>query len=190
VATAGWLSIAVAALSGGAAAGWAAPRTVRRFRLRRTFRSGVDGDLGDARSWEARTDRSEERARREQLEMRHLRPTARSRFTARWRTIQQGFVDDPDEAILEAHALIQELMRERGYPIDNFEQRAADLSIDHPHVIENYRAAHAITVARARGEATTEDARVAFVHYRSLFEELLERPTPAAADAQLQPELD
>lgn len=95
------------------------------------------------------------------------------RFDSRWTEVQSQFVDDPAGAVARADGLIIEVMRARGYPIDDFTQRAADISVDHPVVVENYRAAHDIALHRTRGEASTEDLRQAMVHYRALFSELL-----------------
>ena len=83
-------------------------------------------------------------------------------------------MDDPEGAVGDADRLIQQVMRDRGYPVEDFDQRAVDLSVDHPEVISNYRAAHGISIANERGNASTEDLRTAMVHYRALFEELLE----------------
>lgn len=89
--------------------------------------------------------------------------------------VQSRFVDDPRGAVADADLLIGEVMVARGYPMSDFEQRAADISVDHPQVVENYRAAHGIALRQGRGEANTEDLREAMVHYRSLFEQLLEK---------------
>ncbi len=88
--------------------------------------------------------------------------------------MQGRFVDEPQEAVRESDRLVRDVMRQRGYPVDNFEQRADDVSVDHPHVVENYRAAGRIAERNERGEASTEELRQATVHYRALFEELLE----------------
>jgi hypothetical protein len=98
----------------------------------------------------------------------------RTRYLEAWRNTQAQFVDEPAEATREADRLITSVMRDRGYPVDDFEQRAADISVDHPQVVDDYRAAHAIAARNDRSEASTEDLRQALVHYRSLFEELLE----------------
>jgi hypothetical protein len=111
--------------------------------------------------------------RREELDIRPLPSAARERYLQTWSGTQERFVDAPAAAVKEADGLVQEVMRERGYPVDDFEQRAADISVDHPNLVENYRAAHAISLASDHEKATTEDLRQAMVHYRSLFEELL-----------------
>jgi hypothetical protein len=117
------------------------------------------------------TERARQRAR---LDIIPLSPEARDRYAESWRTVQTRFVDDPAGAVGEADRLVTDVMRERGYPIDDFEQRAADISVDHPDVVQNYRAGHALYLKEDRGEADTEDLRQAFVHYRALFSELLE----------------
>jgi hypothetical protein len=88
--------------------------------------------------------------------------------------VQTGFVDEPTRALTEADRLVTDVMRERGYPMDEFDQRVADISVDHPQVVEHYREAHAIQVASENDETSTEDLRQAVVHYRALFEELLD----------------
>ncbi len=98
----------------------------------------------------------------------------RERFAEAWRNEQSRFVDDPKQAVLEGDHLVQEVMKLRGYPMGEFEQVAADISVDHPYVVDNYRAAHAIAERAQRGEANTEDLRKAMVYYRDLFEDLLE----------------
>jgi hypothetical protein len=116
----------------------------------------------------------ERQERREGLEIRSLSPEQRERYTGEWRNVQARFVDAPQEAVKESDFLVQEVMRQRGYPVDDFDQRAEDISVDHPHVVENYRSAGEIARRNERGEASTEDLRQATVHYRALFEELLE----------------
>jgi hypothetical protein len=127
---------------------------------------------GDRRQAEAEL--LERRERREQFDIRELEPAARDRYSERWRAAQRRFVDQPGPAVGEADALVMEVMRDRGYPVaDEFDQRAADLSVDHPDVVENYRAAHGISGRATAGEATTEDLRQAMVHFRALFVDLL-----------------
>jgi FtsZ-interacting cell division protein ZipA len=127
---------------------------------------------GDQRAAEAEL--QERRLRREEFEVRDLDRGARDRYAERWRAAQRRFVDQPGPAVGEADALVIEVMRERGYPVaDEFEQRAADVSVDHPTVVEHYRAAHGISARATAGEASTEDLRQAMVHFRALFVELL-----------------
>lgn len=113
-----------------------------------------------------------------QLHIKPLSPDRRAQFADAWRSDQARFVDDPKGAVIEADRLVADLMQVRGYPVGDFEQRAADVSVDHPHVVQNYRAAHDIAVRQQRGEATTEDLRRAMVHYRALFDDLLESSEP------------
>ena len=128
---------------------------------------------GDRRAGEAELADREQRRRR--LEVHDLDPAARTRYQEAWHATQGKFVDDPVGATREADQLVSSVMSERGYPVDEeFEQRAADVSVDHPRVAENYRAAHAVSMANERGLASTDDLRQAFVHYRSLFAELLD----------------
>lgn len=109
--------------------------------------------------------------KRDELDIVALTPAALSDFTTRWNQVQTAFVDNPATAVGVADRLVTEVMRERGYPVDNFDQRAADISVDHPQIVDDYRAAHGI---HQRGEVSTEEQREAFVHYRALFEKLLE----------------
>ena len=104
-----------------------------------------------------------------------LSSDARARFVASWHKIQSRFVDDPRGALTEADKLIQQLMSARGYPVTDFEQRAADISVDHPLVVEQYRAGHEIS-RHSQGRANTEDMRQAMIHYRTLFAELADEP--------------
>ncbi|ORA33906.1 hypothetical protein [Mycobacterium aquaticum] len=107
------------------------------------------------------------------LDISELTPQSRARYEQAWEATQAGFVDNPSKAVSEADRLVTEVLRERGYPIDDFEQRAADISVDHPKVVEHYRAGHILHLAQERGEIGTEAQREAIVHYRTLFEELL-----------------
>ncbi|OBI41158.1 hypothetical protein [Mycobacterium sp. E796] len=111
--------------------------------------------------------------KREKLNIVPLKPAARSDFNVRWQQVQTTFVDDPATAVGVADRLVTEVMCERGYPIDDFDQRAADISVDHPQIVDDYRAAHGIHLAQQRGDVSTEQQREAFVHYRALFEKLL-----------------
>ena len=135
--------------------------------------------LGDQRKAEAELAARKERVHK--LEIRGLTADERSQFADSWRRTQSLFVDEPSRAVGDADGLVKELMQARGYPVGDFEQRAADVSVDHPRVVTNYRAAHDIAARNKSGKATTEDLRQAMVHYRSLFEELLETAQPTTA---------
>jgi hypothetical protein len=132
---------------------------------------------GDARKAEAELAAREKRVRK--LEIRRLTQREQSLYEEEWRKIQARFVDEPSKAVGEADGLIKEVMQTRGYPVGDFDQRAADVSVDHPNVVTNYRAGREIAARNKSGEATTEDLRQAMMHYRSLFEELMEVAEPA-----------
>lgn len=110
--------------------------------------------------------------RRSMLDLVPLTPTAISNFTNGWQEVQASFVDNPESAVDAADRLVTEVMRERGYPVDEFDRRAADISVDHPEIVDGYRAAHGIN-ASPQDRISTEQQRDAFVHYRMLFEKLL-----------------
>ena len=132
---------------------------------------------GSERKAEAKlTDRE---TRVELLKIRELDVTERERYLAQWKAVQSRFVDYPKGAVTEADELVCSLMQTRGYPVTDFEQRAADISVDHPRVVENYRSAHAVALQLGKGEASTEDLRTAMIHYRSLFDELVQVQIPA-----------
>jgi hypothetical protein len=130
---------------------------------------------GDERA--AQRDLRAREERRKQLDIRPLPAETRQRYLEEWRTVQGRFVDAPDAAVKDAHALVTNVMRDRGYPMEDFEQRAADVSVDHPEVVEDYRAAGRITAASERGQAGTEELRQAMVHFRALFDRLLDAST-------------
>lgn len=178
-----WILIAVAAV--GLVALVAAVALTRRRTQRLQQRFGPEYDRaverqGGRRPAEAELDSRVER--REQLEIRPLSEAAREHYLESWTQVQTKFVDDPAGAVAGADELVNSVMVERGYPMDNFERRAADISVDHPQVVERYRSAHGIAQKNEDGSATTEDLRQALKHYRALFEELLE----SAEDEPLQ----
>src|SRR6202051_367023 len=113
----------------------------------------------------------------DKLDIVPLTPAALSNFTLGWQEVQASFVDNPASAVSAADRLVTEVMRERGYPVDDFDRRAADISVDHPQIVENYRSAHGIHLSQQDGDVSTEQQREAFVHYRALFEKLLESTT-------------
>jgi len=115
----------------------------------------------------------------EKLSIRDLEPMEHERFSKQWEAAQSRFVDSPKGAVAEADDLVCALMRSRGYPVSDFDQRADDISVDHPCVVENYRTAHEIALRVGKDQATTEELRTAMIHYRSLFEELMTSTAPA-----------
>ena len=129
---------------------------------------------GAGRKAESKLEDREKRV--EKLNIRDLDPMEHERFSKRWEAVQSRFVDSPKGAVTEADDLVSSAMKARGYPVSDFEQRAADISVDHPRVVENYRSAHEIALRVGKDAATTEDLRTAMIHYRSLFEELVQAP--------------
>jgi hypothetical protein len=149
-------------------------------KLRKRFGSEYDRAVlehGSERKAEAGLEARETRV--EHLKIRDLAPTERERFLAEWASVQSRFVDHPKGAVTEADELVSSLMHARGYPVADFEQRAADISVNHPRVVEHYRSAHAIAVRLGSDEATTEDLRTAMIQYRNLFDELLQVHSPS-----------
>jgi hypothetical protein len=144
-------------------------------------------ELGGQRKAEAELHQREQRV--EKLELKPLEPDERSRFTDRWRRIQSAFVDDPGTALTDADRLVGEVMTARGYPSADFEERSADVSVDHAEVIDSYRKAHAIALRNQKGEAGTEDLRQAMVAYRTLFDELVGAPANDVASDHQREEL-
>ncbi|MBV9798186.1 MAG: hypothetical protein JO039_09090 [Solirubrobacterales bacterium] len=141
----------------------------------------VVAERGDQHS--AEQELSRRRQRLDQFEIRPLEPAARERYAQQWGVVQRSFVDDPEQAVGESHVLVQQVMHDRGYPVDeDFEQRSADLSVKHPDVVENYRAAHAISVSAQKGQANTEQLRQSMVHFRALFDDLLAPGDAAPSD--------
>ncbi|MGO4880275.1 MAG: hypothetical protein ACLP59_05575 [Bryobacteraceae bacterium] len=129
-------------------------------------------EFGDRQRAERELERREKRV--QNLEIRPLAPATRDRFVKAWHDDQERFVDDPKGALMEAERLVQAVMRERGYPVADFDQRVGDISVDHPELVQNYRAAREVVLRQQHGQASTEDMRRALVHYRTLFDELLE----------------
>jgi hypothetical protein len=168
--------IVVAAIVVIAVIAWIAMRKRRTEALRERFGPEYDRTVREHGS-QAETLLTDRTRRVEQFRIRELAVDERERFVTEWRTVQSRFVDDPKAAVGEADSLVNRLMETRGYPMSDFDQRTADISVDHPRVVDNYRAAHEIALRHRRGEATTEDLRNAIIYYRSLFDELLERNT-------------
>ena len=120
--------------------------------------------------------------RMETLNIRDLDLVEHERYSNQWQAVQSRFVDSPKGAVAEADDLLSSVMKVRGYPVSDFDQRAADISVAHPRVVENYRSAHEIALRVGKDAATTEDLRTAMIHYRSLFEELVQVPVPAVLE--------
>jgi FtsZ-interacting cell division protein ZipA len=149
-------------------------RKRRSDRLRQQFGPEYDRTLrqhGDARQAEAVLLEREKRV--EKFSIRPLSPTDRERFASEWADVQKRFVDDPSLAVTQAEKLVTTVMVARGYPMGDFEQRAADISVNYPAIVQNYRSAREITVRHAQGQSSTEDLRQSMVYFRSLFDELL-----------------
>jgi hypothetical protein len=134
---------------------------------------------GSRKSAEAALDERADRV--ERLNIRPLGAGDRARFAEAWTRAQERFVDGPGGAVIDADRLVGDVMSARGYPVSNFEQRSADISVDYPLVVENYRVAHDTALRQTRGQASTEDLRQAMIHFRTLFEELVGEPEAARA---------
>ena len=131
---------------------------------------------GSEKKAEAKLEDREKRI--EKLDIRDLSAIEHESFAKRWVAVQARFVDSPKGAVMEADDLVSSVMKTRGYPVADFEQRAADVSVDHPLVVENYRSAHETTLRVGRLEASTDELRTAMIHYRALYEELMQIPPP------------
>jgi hypothetical protein len=155
--------------------GWYLVRERRSKRLRSRFGPEYDHAMREFGSRPRAEDALAKREKRvEKIQVRPLSHEDHVRFSDQWHDVQAHFVDDPAVSIQEADRLVLQVMRARGYPMTEFEHRAEDLSVDHPHVVRNYRAAHDIALRHEKGQASTEDLRKALVYYRDLFDELLE----------------
>ena len=180
----GWVLIAVAVV---ALVALIALRTMSKRktnRLQEQFGPEYDRTIDQGKNRRAAESQLAARAeRREQLDIKPLPAAARERYEAQWTKIQAQFVDSPQAAVAAGDSVIQDVMRDRGYPVQDFDQRAEDVSVDHPQVVENYRKGHELAVASANGKGSTEDLRQAMRHYRALFIELLE---PAADEPTMR----
>jgi hypothetical protein len=146
----------------------------RRHHLQERFGPEYDRTVeGSDRRRHAEHDLRDREARHDELELHPLSDASRQRYTEQWQEMQRGFVDRPQVAVADADRLINDLMRERGYPVDDFDTRSELVSVDHPDVVENYRTAHGIAARTIDGHTSTEELRQAVVSYRALFEEML-----------------
>ena len=163
---------------------WAAMRQRRSIDLKSRFGPEYDHMVQE----HGRTTAEKALAKREEriakLSIRPLTPGERTHYAEMWKTEQAHFVDEPRDAVNKADHLVEEVMKLRGYPMAEFDQRVADISVDHPHLVENYRCAHDIALRNSRGQADTEDLRKAMISYRSLFEDLLEDHRPVSSMAR------
>lgn len=171
-------AVAIIAILLAVAMAWIARRKrseQRERRLKPEYDSAVTSPQGDTHVEAPVTERDK---RVEKFPLRSLSPIDREAYAVEWTEVQRRFVDDPPAAVGYADRLISRLMTDRGYPMTEFEQRAADISISYPAVVQNYRAAHNIALRHAEGNGTTEDLRRAMIHYRSLIDELLAPAQP------------
>ncbi len=182
-----WMIVLVVAgvlLLMAAALTWAVVRNRRSEGLKRQFgieyeravKASGNRDRGEA-------DLASRTKRVERLDIHPLSAGDHERFAERWRSTQASFVESPAGAVSAAETLVEEVMRVRGYPVGDFDQRAADMSVDHPRFVASYREARELSLANQRGSAKTEDLRKATVHYRALFEDLLD-PTDRKGEAR------
>ena len=158
-----------------------ARRRARTRALRNRFGSEYDRAIITYGPSEAEAKLLDRQSRVEALQIRELGVTERARFLSEWQVVQSRFVDHPRAAVIEANDLINALLEVRGYPMADFEQRAADVSVTYPRVVENYRIAHAIAIRHAGAEATTEELRTAMIQFRAIFDELAGAQKPLAA---------
>lgn len=172
-----WVGLAIVAIIVVALAGvflWRNNQKKQRQELARKFGPEYDRLLrehGSASAVDRELEARQKRVRK--LSIKELSDSERKSFDEAWRQTQERFVDTPLIAVRSAHDLVQQVMRARGYPVDDFEQRVADLSVDHPAVVEHYRAANGLHESNKQGQSDTEQLRMAMVHYRALFADLL-----------------
>jgi hypothetical protein len=169
-----WVLIAIGVVVIVAVIVWQGVGRRRTGKLQEQFGPEYDRTVETADSRrEAESELQQREERRRELEIRPLPRDARDRYSAKWQSVQAQFVDEPATAVARADELIQSVMAERGYPVDDFEQRAADVSVDHPQVVENYREGHRLAQSSADGSGSTENLRQAMRHYRALFDDLV-----------------
>jgi hypothetical protein len=154
----------------------------RRAELKRHFGPEYERAVDELGSREAERQLAKRQRRVAHFELKPLTPADKARFSETWTRIQAEFVDNPVTAVTRANSLINEVMRARGYPVERFEQRVADLSAAHPYVVQHYRAAHELSLSVHHEATDTENLRQAVVHYRALFAELLQGEPPQRID--------
>ena len=168
----------------------------RRRKLQQRFGPEYDRVVGETQSHRKASAELAERERRvRSLDIHPLDETARVKYAGEWTAIQERFVDQPEQAVAQAGMLVTSVMKDRGYPTEDYEQILADLSVEHANTLDHYRQAHQVSLQAEEGTAATEDLRLAMLHYRALFGDLLGQPataatapaTPAAAEGGNQP---
>ncbi|MEV7969665.1 hypothetical protein AB0O34_27355 [Sphaerisporangium sp. NPDC088356] len=173
-----WVAVVVAAVVAILAVGYLVTQQQRRHRLQERFGPEYERTLSERDNRrEAEQELLEREQRHAKLDIRPLAPETRSTYSKKWTEVQERFVDAPGFAVTEADHLVTAVMADRGYPTEGFEQQVSDLSVVHGQTLDHYRQAHEISSRAARQEASTEELRQAMVHYRALFEELLEDTT-------------
>jgi hypothetical protein len=171
----GWILIVIAAALVAGVAAWLVTSRRRTAHLQERFGPEYNRVASSAeRKRDAEAELAQREERRETFDIQPLADVSRERYVEQWKTIQAQFVDEPGSAVARADSLLQEVMAERGYPVEKFDQRAADLSVDHPKVVENYREGHRLATKSGENGSETEELRQAMRHYRALFDELVE----------------
>ncbi|GLZ34150.1 hypothetical protein Lesp02_63370 [Lentzea sp. NBRC 105346] len=172
--TGGVIVLVIAVLVVLALAGFAAMKFAQRKRLRERFGPEYDRTVADSDNrFSAEKELSEREKKHSEFELRPLSPSAQDSYSRHWAVLQEQFVNSPEKAVTDADRLVTDLMAERGYPTEGYEAQLSVLSVEHAKTLDHYRKAHDISERQEIGEASTEDLRMAMVHYRSLFEDLL-----------------
>jgi hypothetical protein len=183
-----WAVLAVVAIAAIGVAVWRNNRRKQREHLAKRFGPEYDRLLHEHGSATLAERELEARAKRvSKLSIKELSDSERRTFSQAWHQTQERFVDTPLIAVRSAHDLVQDVMRARGYPIEEFDQRVADLSVEHANVVEHYRAAHTLHQSNQQGQANTEELRMAMVHYRALFADLLGAPDREPGSRRMAP---
>jgi hypothetical protein len=176
--TGGVIVLVIAVLVVLALAGFAAMKFAQRKRLRERFGPEYDRTVADSDNrFSAEKELAEREKKHSEFELKPLSPSAQDSYTRHWAVLQEQFVNSPEKAVTEADRLVTDLMAERGYPTEGYEAQLSVLSVEHAKTLDHYRKAHDISERQEIGEASTEDLRMAMVHYRSLFEDLLRTGT-------------
>ncbi len=179
------MAIVLITLLAGALGAWT---MLRRRSLRQQFGSEYDRVVSESGTRQAEHELRDRRKRHNALELHELSPQARAQYAARWRELQAQFVDSPHDAVNHADDLVTQLLNELGYPSADYSEQIAQLSVDHASMLESYREAHEISLSNRRGEAATEDLRLAIVNFRALVANLLGQEPAAPPQDDASPE--